>query len=65
MSRVKEIQSEIKTQGFYFPNEKYVCFDCIDNDAIKDFIRKNAEKIYCDKISFFFSLAFLNAEVLF
>lgn len=48
MSRIKDYMARVEEQGFNCQFDKYVCFDCIGNYAISEFIRTNAEEHSCD-----------------
>lgn len=48
MSTIKEYMARVELQGFNCQVEKYVCFNCIENYAISDFIRSNAKGHHCN-----------------
>lgn len=48
MGLVKEYYLSQLDRGYFDIGDKYVCPDCFDDYAIKDFITKNAEKTACD-----------------
>lgn len=48
MGRVKEYYYSQLDRGYFDIGEKYVCSNCFDDYAIKDFIKENVEKKKCD-----------------
>jgi len=43
----KNRQIEEFDRGFKYTGEKFVCYDCIGNDYIKDYIKENATQTFC------------------
>lgn len=48
MGQAKREWEEALASGFHKIGDKFVCEDCFGDDAIKEFIRQNAEVKYCD-----------------
>lgn len=48
MSFIKDMMIKIEEDGFYCKDNKFVCFNCIGNEAIKKYIMENTEEHYCD-----------------
>ena len=48
MGRAKDYYYSQFDRGYFDIGEKYVCPNCFDDYAIKDFINENAEKNDCD-----------------
>lgn len=48
MGQAKRELEEALARGFHDIGEKFVCEACFGDDAIKDFIRQNAERKHCD-----------------
>lgn len=48
MGYYKNLKGEIDARGYDSIGDKYVCFNCFEDDALKDFVMRNASAERCD-----------------